>query len=152
MPPLRDRREDIPLLADHFIQFFSRKNKRLLKALSPEASNLLLRYGWPGNVRELENAIEYAVVFGSTDEILPEDLPDSLLRSKSVGGCAALGYHDAVREAKRKIVLSAIDRASGAYGEAAKLLGIHVNTLHRLIRELELKPILVGAPRGRNIE
>jgi len=147
MPPLRERREDIPLLADHFIQFFSRKNKRLVKALSPEASNLLLRYGWPGNVRELENAIEYAVVFGATDEILPEDLPDSLLRSQSVGGGAALRYHDAVREAKRKIVLSAIERASGVYGEAAKLLGIHVNTLHRLIRELELKPILVGAPR-----
>jgi DNA-binding NtrC family response regulator len=147
MPPLRERREDITLLADHFIQIFNRKNKRLVKALSVEASNLLMRYGWPGNVRELENAIEHAVVFGSTDEILPEDLPDSLLRSPAVGGGAALAYHDAVREAKRKIVLSAVERASGVYGEAAALLGIHVNTLHRLIRELELKPILVGAPR-----
>jgi Nif-specific regulatory protein len=146
MPPLRERREDITLLADHFIQIFSRKNKRLVKALSVEASNLLMRYGWPGNVRELENAIEHAVVFGSTDEILPEDLPDSLLRSPAVDGDVALAYHDAVREAKRKIVLSAVERASGVYGEAAKLLGIHVNTLHRLIRELELKPILVGPP------
>jgi Nif-specific regulatory protein len=144
MPPLRERREDIPLLADHFIRICSSKNKRLVKALSSDAHNLLERYDWPGNVRELENAIESAVVFGSTDEVLPEDLPDSLLRSQSVGGGAALGYHDAVREAKQKIVLSAIERASGAYGEAAGLLGIHVNTLYRLIRELELKPILVG--------
>jgi Nif-specific regulatory protein len=147
MPPLRERREDIPLLADHFIQIFSRKNKRLVKALSPEASNFFMRCDWPGNVRELENAIEHAVVFGSTDEILVEDLPDSLLKTQSVCGGADLGYHGAVREAKRKIVLSAIERASGVYGEAAKLLGIHVNTLHRLIRELELRPILVGAPR-----
>jgi Nif-specific regulatory protein len=152
MPPLRERREDIPRLADHFIQIFSRKNKRLVKALSPDASNLLIRYDWPGNVRELENAIEHAVVFGSTDEILLEDLPDSLLRLQAVRVGAALEYHDAVREAKRKIVLSAIERATGAYGKAAKILGIHVNTLHRLIRELELKPILVGATRQRSIE
>src|SRR5262249_56269875 len=98
MPPLRERREDILLLADHFIQFFSRKNKRMLKALSPEASNLLLRYGWPGNVRELENAIEYAVVFGSTDEILPEDLPDSLLRSHSVRRVPPLAYTSSAPE------------------------------------------------------
>ena len=74
-------------------------------------------------------------------------LPDSLLRSPAVGGDAALAYHDAVREAKREIVFSAIKRASGVYGEAAKLLGIHVNTLHRLIRELDLKPIVVKAAR-----
>ena len=147
MPPLRERTEDIPLLADYFLQIFSRKNKRPVKALSTGASNLLVRYDWPGNVRELENAIEHAVVFGSTDEILPEDLPEPLLRSPIVGGGAALAYHDAVREAKREIVFSAIKRASGVYGEAAKLLGIHVNTLHRLIRELDLKPIVVKAAR-----
>jgi Nif-specific regulatory protein len=152
MPPLRERREDIPLLADHFIQICSRKNKRLVKALSAEASSVLTRYDWAGNVRELENAIEHAVVFGATDEILPEDLPDLLLRSHTTSGDAALGYHDAVRESKRKIVLSAIDRASGAYSQAARLLGIHVNTLHRLIRELEIKSILASAAHQRSIE
>src|SRR5262249_16905690 len=79
MPPLRERLEDIPLLAEHFLQLYSRKNKRPVKAVSAEATALLMQYAWPGNVRELENAIEYAVVFGSTDEILPEDLPDVVI-------------------------------------------------------------------------
>jgi transcriptional regulator with PAS, ATPase and Fis domain len=148
MPPLRDRREDIPLLADHFLQIYSRKNKRLAKGVSGEAAALLVRYDWPGNVRELENAIEYAVVFGLTDEIIPEDLPDSLLTSGEAGAGVPLRYHDAVREAKRNIVVSAVQKASGNPGEAAKLLGLHVNNLHRLIRELDLKSKLEGASRS----
>jgi Nif-specific regulatory protein len=141
MPPLRERREDIPLLADHFLQIYSRKNKRLVTRMSREATSLLVQYDWPGNVRELENAIEHAVVFGSTDEILPEDLPDVLLGSPTVERALSLGYHDAVCEAKRNIIRSAIEQASGNYGQAAKLLGIHVNNLHRLMRDLKLKPI-----------
>jgi Nif-specific regulatory protein len=139
MPPLRARLEDIPLLADHFVQLFSRKNKRLVRGVSREAVAVLMQYDWPGNVRELENAIEYAVVFGSTDEILPEDLPEAVIGSARTSG---RGYHFAVREAKRRIVRSAIEQALGNYAEAARLLGIHVNNLHRLIRELELKPML----------
>ncbi len=139
MPPLQERREDIPLLADHFVQIYSRKNKREVKGVSKEALTLLAQYDWPGNVRELENAIEHAVVFGLTDLILPEDLPDSLLGHKTLQSGMTLGYHDAVREAKRNIVRSAMQKASGNYGEAAKLLGIHVNNLHRLIRELDLR-------------
>ena len=143
MPPLRERVEDVQLLADHFVQLSSRKNKRPVKGLSAGATALLKRYDWPGNVRELENAIEYAVVFGSTDEILPEDLPDVVIGSREAG--AAPGYHDAVREAKRTIVRSAWEQAAGNYVEAARLLGIHVNNLHRLIRELGLKPTLPGS-------
>ena len=104
----------------------------------------LMGYGWPGNVRELENAIEHAVVFGSTDEILPEDLPETVTGSTLISD---RGYHHAVREAKRKIVRSAVEQSSGNYSEAARLLGIHVNNLHRLIRELELKPV-IGAVRA----
>jgi Nif-specific regulatory protein len=139
MPPLRARLEDIPLLADHFVQLSSRKNKRLVRGVSREAVAVLMQYDWPGNVRELENAIEYAVVFGSTDEILPEDLPEAVTGSSLISD---RGYQHAVREAKRKIVRSAVEQASGNYGEAARVLGIHVNNLHRLIRELELKPML----------
>jgi len=139
MPSLRERLEDIPLLAEHFLQLYSRKNKRAVKGMSAEATALLMQYAWPGNVRELENAIEYAVVFGSTDEILPEDLPEAVIGSAV---SSDRGYHHAVREAKRKIVRSAVEQALGNYGEAARLLGIHVNNLHRLIRELALKPVL----------
>jgi len=142
MPPLRERREDIPLLAEHFIQVYSRKNKRSVTCLSAEAADLLRRYDWPGNVRELENAIEHAVVFGSTSEVVPEDLPDGLLEFLRERPGALGGYHGAVRQAKCDIVLSAVRSASGDYNKAAKDLGIHVNNLHRLIRELGLKPLL----------
>jgi DNA-binding NtrC family response regulator len=142
MPALRERREDVPLLANHFAQVYSRKNKRYVQGVSAEALDLLARYDWPGNVRELENAIEHAIVFGSTEEILPEDLPDVVLESHGAGGGEPLGYHDALREAKRTIVLSAMRSASGDYSQAARQLGIHVNNLHRLIRELKLKPLL----------
>jgi Nif-specific regulatory protein len=139
MPPLRARLADIPLLADHFVRLCSRKNKRLVRGVSREAITVLMQYDWPGNVRELENAIEHAVVFGSTEEILPEDLPDAVTGSTLI---SERGYHHAVREAKRKIVRSAVEQSSGNYSEAARLLGIHVNNLHRLIRELELRPML----------
>ena len=139
MPPLRARLEDIPLLADHFVQLCSRKNKRLVRGVSREAVAVLMQYDWPGNVRELENAIEHAVVFGSTDEILPEDLPEAVIGSARTSG---QGYHFAVHEAKRRIVRSAIEQALGNYGEAARLLGLHVNNLHRLVRELELKAVI----------
>jgi len=75
MPPLPDRLEDIPLLADHFVQLYSRKNKRPVIGVSNEAASLLTCYNWPGNVRELENAMEYAIVFGTTAEILPKISP-----------------------------------------------------------------------------
>jgi len=145
IPPLRERPQDIPLLADHFVQIYSRKNKRLVRGVSEEATSALMRYDWPGNVRELENAIEHAIVFSSTDEILPEDLPEILFGSHT--GEVTLGYHDAVREAKRKIVRSAIEQASGNYSDAAKMLGIHVNNLHRLVRELDMKSKLVDFGR-----
>jgi len=148
MPSLRDRSQDIPLLADHFVQLYSRKNKRPVMSVSSDALALLKRHDWPGNVRELENAIEHAIVFGSTEEILPEDLPDSVLSWCASGEPVALAYHDALREAKRNIVLSAMQSALGDYGQAAKQLGIHVNNLHRFIRELSLKPRLANAIRA----
>jgi transcriptional regulator with GAF, ATPase, and Fis domain len=141
MPPLRERREDVPLLADHFLQLYSRKNKRLVTKVSREAMSLLVQYDWPGNVRELENAIEHGVVFGASEEILPEDLPETLLVTRSTKDAVPLGYHDAVLEAKRNIVRSALAQASGGYSEAANLLGIHVNNLHRLMRDLRMKPM-----------
>jgi Nif-specific regulatory protein len=147
MPPLRERREDIPLLADHFLQIYSRKNKRLVKCVSSEAATFLVQYDWPGNVRELENTIEHAVVFGLTDQIIPEDLPDTLLAFCAADADESLKYHDAVREAKRNIVLSAMQKASGNHAEAAKLLGLHVNNLYRLVRELDLKSKLEGVSR-----
>jgi DNA-binding NtrC family response regulator len=108
-------------------------------------------YEWPGNVRELENAIERALVMGASDEVLPEDLPESLLEVESESGGSAAKYHAAVKELKKRLIQDALEEAKGNYTDAAKLLGVHPNYLHRLIRNLELKQSLrTGSPpRGK---
>jgi Nif-specific regulatory protein len=143
MPPLRDRRRDIPLLAQHFIQKFARRASRQVVGLSPEARDLLMRYDWPGNVRELENAIERAIVMGSTEFILPEDLPETLFEdAESRAGSSLAYFHEAVNEAKKQVIQRAFDQSGGNYTEAARLLGLHPNYLHRLVRNLDLRSAL----------
>lgn len=139
MPPLRDRQEDIPLLANYFAAKYGEKCNRRITGISAEAQARLLGYDWPGNVRELENAIERAVVLGSTDRILLEDLPESVLESEPPATAPGTKYHEAVAQTKKQIILSAMQQAKGNYTEAAKLLGVHPNYLHRLIRNLNLK-------------
>jgi len=139
LPALRDRREDIPLLANYFANKYSIKCNRKLRGLAPEARARLAAYDWPGNVRELENAIERAVVLGTTDLILPEDLPEALLESGAHVARSTAGYHEAVAETKKQIILTAMEKSKGNYTEAAKSLGVHPNYLHRLIRNLNLK-------------
>jgi len=142
MPPLRGRREDIPLLAAYFVERSSQRVKRKVVGISHKASALLVRYDWPGNVRELENAMERAVVLGVSDTILPEDLPEPVLESAYPSMSApatANSYHEALLEAKRRVVTDALERAGGVYTEAAKLLDIHPNYLHRLVNSLGLR-------------
>ena len=140
MPALRDRREDIPLLATYFADKYSVKCNRRLTGISAEARTCLSAYDWPGNVRELENAIERAVVLGTTDRILPEDLPEAVLETDHVSDTSTtLKYHEAVTQTKRQIILDAMTQAKGNYTEAAKLLGVHPNYLHRLITNLNLR-------------
>jgi Nif-specific regulatory protein len=138
LPALRDRREDIPLLAQYFVQQSAQRNKKLISRVSPPAMALLMRYSWPGNIRELENTIEYGVVFACSDEILPEDLPDTL-QGTAHDAKSVSSYNAAVRQAREQIVLTAMRQANYNYNAAATLLGIHVNNLHRLIRELDLR-------------
>ena len=140
MPPLRQRPEDISLLANYFASKHGEKCNRKILGVSPEAQARLFSYEWPGNVRELENAIERAVVLGATDHILPEDLPEAILESEAAATTIpAPRYHEAVTQTKKQIILSAMDQAKGSYTEAAKLLGVHPNYLHRLIRNLNLR-------------
>ena len=139
VPPLRERREDIPLLASYFVVKYGRKCKREVTGLSPGARACLTGYDWPGNVRELENAMERAIVIGSTDRIQPEDLPEHVLETLPLAEGRRMGYHESLREAKRQLVLKALGEADGAHADAARLLGIHPNNLHRLMRNLGLK-------------
>src|SRR5687767_11839329 len=138
MPPLRERRDDIPLLANYFVSVFSKKCKRKVRGMTEQARLLFQRYDWPGNVRELENAIECAVVLGSGELLTVDDLPERLLES-AVPESSTAEYHQAVADAKKQLIINAVRKANGNYTQAAKALGIHPNNLHRLIKTLNVK-------------
>jgi len=139
MPALRDRREDILPLAEHFVGKTAKKCNARVKTFSPEAKLSLANYDWPGNVRELENAIERALVLGVGDSILVEDLPEAISETATFAGAPATKYAGAMKDTKRQVILEALQEANGSYVEAAKSLGLHPNSLLRLIRRLDLK-------------
>jgi transcriptional regulator with PAS, ATPase and Fis domain len=136
-PPLRERKDDIPQLAQYFLQQSAEKSKRYVKGLSPESLEMIMQYSWPGNVRELENAMERAVVLGDTDWVLPEDLPDPLLSVAPQSQTSK--YEDSIVGAKREAILDAYRQAKGDYRGAAKILNLHPNYLLRLVRNLRLR-------------
>ena len=98
----------------------------------------MTNYSWPGNVRELENAVEHAIVLGTGDEILPDDLPEALLEVQPAESSGAK-YHDQINRLKKRMIVDAVKQTKGNYTEAAKLLAVHPNYLHRLIRNLDIK-------------
>ena len=148
MPALRERREDIPLLAGHFVEKYSKKCAIKPKNISPDAMACLRNYDWPGNVRELENAIESALVLSPSDVIRVEDLPEALLDIGLPPGVSGARYHVALRDLKKQLIVKAMNEAKGNYTEAAAILGVHVNYLHRLIRNLNLREELKSGNRG----
>jgi transcriptional regulator with GAF, ATPase, and Fis domain len=149
MPPLRERREDIPMLAQYFVSKSSAKCKLKTKQISPEAMASLSHYDWPGNVRELENAMERALVLSSSETILPEDLPESVLEKDPPPGITPAKYHAAVKDLKKTLIINALKEGRGNYTEAARILGVHANYLHRLIRNFELRGVLRSFPSAR---
>jgi transcriptional regulator with PAS, ATPase and Fis domain len=138
-PPLRERREDLLPLAESFIAKISAKYQVPQKTISFEALSLLMLYEWPGNVRELENAIEHAVVLSKGAEITPEDLPEAVAQSAVAADPLDAKYSSAVKENKKQLIMHALEQAKGHYIEAAKILGLHPNSLLRLIRKLGLR-------------
>ena len=145
MPPLRERREDIPVLAHYFVAKYAKHFRTKPKPISPEAMACLANYDWPGNVRELQNAIERAQVLTVSEAVQPEDLPESILEKDLPPGAVLAKYHAAVKETKKQLILRAVQESKGNYTEAAHLLGVHPNYLHRLIRNLDLKNALRSA-------
>jgi two-component system response regulator AtoC len=130
LPPLRERKEDIPLLAEHFLHKFAMENQKEVTGFSPEAMELVLDYDWPGNVRELENAIERAVILAKDSIITIADLPQENL---------SLAYSTTPRknlkEVERNHVLNVLRETGGNYSEAARILGISRMTLYNKARE-----------------
>ncbi len=147
-PPLRERPEDIVLLANEFATRFAAQCGRRLAGISPDARALLRHYQWPGNVRELENAMEHAVVMGTSDMIRCEDLPECLRETQPIVGAAPAGLlQDAINAAKRTAVERAFEQTEYDHNEAARLLGVHPNYLYRLIRNMDLQALLKTAAR-----
>ena len=150
MPPLRERKEDIPMLSRHFVQKYAQRCKVKARPISREAMSALVNYEWPGNVRELENAIERALVLGAPDMLMVEDLPESLLEQAPLPEMDEGKYHASLKTSKKQLILDAVEQARGNYVEAAGILGVHPNYLHRLVRNLGIKEELNEALRGRN--
>ena len=136
-PPLRERREDIPLLADHFLERFSRQMGKRVVKISEEAMSLLQGFSWPGNVRQLENVIERAVALETTEAVLPERLPDPIRRPSRSGPLPAIGDGfglDAyLLSVEARLLTEALDRARGDRAEAARLLGVSARSLRYLL-------------------
>ena len=138
LPALRERREDVPMLVDHFIQKYCLENGKPHRRFTPEALQLLVDYPWPGNVRELENAVERAVVLSSKEEMDAALLPDDIARPHLLGGATLeqRSLFDIVEDYERRVILDALDRAGGSQTDAARLLQIPLSTLNQKIKRL----------------
>jgi two-component system response regulator HydG len=149
MPPLRERKSDIPLLAQHFVRKHSEKCRRKVVGLSDKARRMLMNHDWQGNIRELENIIERAIVLGSNATVTPQDLPVEITGIEYLTedveayeeASETTGLHGQLKHAKQKIVLDALKKSNWNYTEAAQTLKIHPNNLHRIINNLGLKKV-----------
>jgi transcriptional regulator with PAS, ATPase and Fis domain len=139
LPPLRERREDIPLLASRFAALTSQRLGRPVAGFTPEARACLQSYDWPGNVRELANAVERAIVMGEGDLVRPEDLPETVLEAGALPGIGLGHYHETLHETKKRLIRTAVAEAGGNMTRAAALLGLQPTYLHRLINKLDLR-------------
>jgi len=143
MPPLRERREDIPLLAQHFLRMFSEKNRKEIKGLTPQAMDLLLKYNWPGNVRELMNAVERAVVLSQSEYLDEEEFPlfpeDSYLDRKILPK-DSIPPGIPLEEMERATILKTLESTKGNKSEAARRLGITRKTLHKKLKKYGVMP------------
>jgi DNA-binding NtrC family response regulator len=154
LPPLRDRKEDIPALLDHFLVRFARENGRSDMHFSPEALKLLLDHDWPGNVRELENAVERAVVLSSGPVLqaglLPEQVSGNGNHHNTRTGFEELDGHslfDLLENYQRGVILEMLSRSNWSQTEAAERLRIPLSTLNQKIKRLQ-----IDVKRHRNSE
>ena len=144
LPPLRDRKEDIPLLANHFIDFFNREFKKKIKKTSPDVEARLQAYSWPGNVRELRNVIERAILLEAEDELLPEHIPvetdadEADNRGADSGGDKRGVYPMSIRDMEKLLICRTLDETDGNKSKAARILGISRQTLREKTKLYEM--------------
>lgn len=140
LPPLRDRREDIPALAQYLLRRCAERARRRVTSIESEAMRLLRSYGWPGNVRELENVLEHAVVMGEDSILRARDLPESLFEVETAESETGPRFYTELNHAKHRIIRDALEACGWNYTQAAALLGINRTYLHRLVRSLRITP------------
>jgi len=131
LPDLKERKEDIPLLAYHFLDLYSKEAKKEIKGISKEAMNLLLEYYWPGNVRELENAIERAVIMADGEFLTPQDLPGDLTEGFSLLIRRGAKGHKSLDEIKAEYIAQILKQTNGNKKTAAEILKVNPRTLYR---------------------
>jgi DNA-binding NtrC family response regulator len=139
LPPLRERREDIPALAKYFLRRFAAETKKNVTGIAPDAEARLAAYSWPGNVRELANVIERAVVLGQGAVVLLSDLPVQFVANGAEFLSDDLSYRHALEAAKRDIVVKALAHTNGNRAAAARVLGLHKTHLLDLIKTLGIE-------------
>jgi two-component system, NtrC family, response regulator HydG len=141
VPPLRDRRDDIPLLAQHFVQVYADKNGKSIAGISPKATERLVEYGWPGNVRELENAIERAVVLTRGNGAIDEDALPREIRDATPGTVSATSLTFPIgmplAEIEMRVIHETLRHTRGDKRLTAKLLGIATRTIYRRLEQPE---------------
>ena len=135
IPPLRERGEDIELLAAHFLARFSKRHRKAEKRMTPAVMERLRRHPWKGNVRELEHVVEMLVLFTESDTIGEEDLPRAMRAGAPAAPAASVQFDDAVRQFERRLLSEAIERAGGVKAEAARRLGLDANQIKYLCRK-----------------
>jgi len=138
LPPLRERTEDIPILAEHFLKRFAAETKKQIAEIAPEALARLQSYDWPGNVRELANVIERAVVLGEDRVVTSNDLPTRITEAEPGSTSEAGSYRAALEACRRQTILSALKEHQGNRAAAARALGIHEKYLLRVIKHLRI--------------
>lgn len=146
LPPLRERRSDIPLLVASFIDRFNAEKKRQIEGISPDAIEMLMRHHWPGNVRELENLVERITILKGSGMIIPADLPDTLSHTRQNGIVpdvdipnGGLDFDNAVQAFERQLLTKALQRTQGVKSKAAQLLQMNRTTLVEKVKKLRLE-------------
>jgi len=146
LPPLRDRKDDVPLLVQHFLEKYGEENRKPGLEVSPEALDMLMAYDWPGNVRELENVIERAVVLSSGRRIGTDLIPDHIGRPsmfqmpRFVVPPEGISFKDVITDFEKRLIESTLEAAGGVQKRAAELLHIKPTTLNEMIKRYDIRP------------
>jgi DNA-binding NtrC family response regulator len=138
-PPLRERLDDVPLLANRFLEHYAEKYKKKIREISTPAFTLLMRYEWPGNVRELESVIEHAVLFATEDKLTPESLPEHLHSSQTGDFRCVIPPYFTMEEIEREAIAQTLERTGGNVKRTAEILNYHRPRLYRKMKSFGLR-------------